>query len=111
MDIKKLIRELETPACEICPRQADCEKIEGLGCLHLEAAVALKDMQYKVENLEAACLHYPKVAFHLGQADVREQAVSVLMDAADAVHGVTRAAVLAAADLVRELEVDLIAER
>lgn len=109
MDIKELIRRLDSPACEICPNQADCENIESR-CLFCDAAAALKDQQRKIVKLETDLVKYSKAAFQLGQIDMRESAVAMLEDAAAGTYGVTRAAVRAAADLIRDLEVDFRAE-
>lgn len=105
MDIKRLLSQLESPSCEICPCQAYCEDIDEFGCLFREAAAALKDQRYRIRHLEKEVADRSKAAFRLGQLDMRETASSMLREAANGTYGITRAAVSIAADMVAELEV------
>ena len=109
MKINQIIHELR----QIAPRNARClicnhnpRECENMGCqVMLQAADALELVSGLVAEHRNPNTPEKQAIFRLGQMDMRESAAAALRKAADGTHGITCSSLLAAADLILELEV------
>ena len=106
--MKDLIKALHRGAvdehrCLGCEFEADCS-IHGCQVMK-KAAVRLEQLQRILEDLNTAASAERQAIFRLGQMDMRQSAVQMLRDTADATVYPSRSVLLIASDMVAGLHV------
>lgn len=106
MSYLKLIKTLRAAAldnhrCLGCEYENKCG-IHGCQLMKL-AAAAIEDLNRQV--VTGGTTVQNQAIFRLGQMDMKENSVAMLQDAAEFTSGITRAALLASADLIKDQEV------
>jgi hypothetical protein len=87
--------------CLGCEYENKCS-IHGCQLMKL-AAATIEDLNRQV--VTGGTTAQNQAIFRLGQMDMKESSVAMLQDAAEFTSGITRAALLASADLIKGMEV------
>lgn len=87
--------------CLGCEYENKCS-IHGCQLMKL-AAATIEDLNRQV--VTGGTTAQNQAIFRLGQMDMKESIVAMLQDAAEFTSGITRAALLASADLIKGMEV------
>ena len=106
MSYLKLIKTLRAAApdnhrCLGCEYENKCS-IHGCQLMKL-AAAAIEDLNRQV--VTGGTTAQNQAIFRLGQMDMKESSVAMLQEPAEFTFGITRGALLAAVDLIKDLEV------
>ena len=105
VNVDKLIEQLDAPHCEVCPAQATCEDVEEFGCLHHDAAAALRIQKSQIAELERKLAAGNGTAFRLGQLDMRERCAALIRECVDIAKGRAQCLLKMSADTIVNLEV------